>query len=85
MTQTSDQFCQSLEELLSRASSLGFVAVDINSGQLHRRVGGYPGQDHRMPACCEVMYKHMQPGDEIVSQPESGKGASVVVRYKLPR
>lgn len=85
MAQNSEQFREALRDLLAKAESFSFVAVDINSGQLHRKVGGYPGQSHRMPVCCEVMYNHMKPGDEIVSQPESGKGASVVVRYKLPR
>jgi 5-methylcytosine-specific restriction protein A len=64
---------------------MGLVAIDVNSGNLHRRVGGYPGSDHRMPMCCEAMYSAMNDGDSIVSQPESGKGASVIVRYKLPR
>lgn len=85
MTASSDDFRDALRELLAKAESLGFVAVEVNSGNLHRKVGGYPGNDHRMPICCEVMYNVMTPSDEIVSQPESGKGASVVVRYKLPR
>lgn len=85
MTPSSENFRDVLQDLLSKAESLGFVAVEINSGNLHRKVGGYPGADHRMPICCEVIYNAMAPGDEVVSQPESGKGASVVVRYKLPR
>ena len=31
--------------------------VEINSGELHRAVGGYPGADHRMPMCCDAMYE----------------------------
>lgn len=85
MTASSSEFRDSLQSLLETAEGLGFVAVDVNSGNLHRKVGGYPGQDHRMPICCDVMYNAMGTGDEIVAQPESGKGASVVVRYKLPR
>ena len=85
MSANTQQFRDALLELLQKAETLGFVAADVNSGQLHRRVGGYPGQDHKMPICCEVMYSEMNPSDEIVAQPDSGKGASVVVRYKLPR
>lgn len=80
-----EEFRMALCEVLAKADEFGFVAVDVNSGNLHRRVGGYPGQDHRMPICCDVMYAEMKTEDSIVSQPESGKGASVVVRYKLPR
>lgn len=85
MTYGPEEFQKALQDLLRKAEDLGFVAVEVNSGDLHRKVGGYPGQDHRMTMCCEVMYKSMAPGDEIIYQPESGKGASVVVRYKLPR
>jgi 5-methylcytosine-specific restriction protein A len=78
-------FRKALGDLLAKAEELGFVAVEINSGNLHRLVGGYPGPDHRMSICCEVMYREMKIDDTIIAQPESGKGASVVVRYSLPR
>lgn len=60
--------------------------VDINSGKLHRYVGGYPGTNHRMPLCCEVMYQFQKDGDEIIAdETQKGHGASVTIRYKLPR
>jgi len=80
-----DNFRSVLRNLLKEAEQLGFVAVEINSGNLHRRVGGYPSQNHRMPVCCAVMYAEMQDGDTIVSKPNSGKGASVKIRYVIPR
>jgi len=82
---STEEFRTALCEVLTKADEFGFVAVEVNSGNLHRRVGCYPGQDHRMPICCDVMYAEMKTDDSIISQPESGKGASVVVRYKLPR
>jgi 5-methylcytosine-specific restriction protein A len=85
MNLTADDFRTVLHDLLEEAEQLGFVAVDINSGNLHRRVGGYPSQNHRMPVCCEVMYAEMKSIDTIVSQPNSSTGASVRVRYVLPR
>jgi len=84
MPNTTD-FERELDEILRAAEDLGLVAVEVKAGNLHKRVGGYPGADHRMPICCDVMYKKMGVGDSIISQPESGKGASVVVRYKLPQ
>jgi len=85
MAPKADDFRAELRRLLKKAEDLGFVAVDINSGNLHRMVGGYPGPDHRMPTCCDVMYSEMSAKDERVSQTESTLGASVVVRYYLPR
>ena len=82
---STEDFRTTLRDVLTKADEYGFVAVDVNSGNLHRRVGDYPGNDHRMPMCCEAMYSEMKVKDSIISQPESGQGASVVVRYKLPR
>jgi hypothetical protein len=80
MAADTQTFRQELHSILKQAETLGLVAVDVNSGSLHRRVGGYAGTDHRMPMCCEAMYGAMRPGDEVVEQVSSGKGASVVVR-----
>lgn len=38
-----------------------------------------------MPSCCAVMHDELRVGDQIIAQPSSGKGASLVVRYLLPR
>ncbi len=80
-----DEFRSELKAQLSHAEKRGVPSVDINSGEPHRKVGGYPGPDHRMPMCCEAMYGEQKPGDEIVSSPPKGKGASLTIRYKLPR
>ncbi len=85
MAASSEDFRTELRGILKKAEELGLVAADVNSGNLHRRVGDYPGSDHRMPICCEVMYSEMSVSDSVISKPESGKGASVVVRYALPR
>lgn len=85
MTANSVDFRTELQSVLAKAEGLGFVSVELSSGNLHRRVGGYPSRDHRMPICCEVMYSEMNPNDTIISKPNSGKGATVVIRYGLPR
>jgi len=59
--------------------------VDVVSGELHGLVGGYPGKNHRMPVCCDVMRKAMQPGDSVRTSPLKGKGATLTIRYILPR
>jgi hypothetical protein len=85
MAQNSDSFRNELRSIMKKAESLGLVAIDVKSGNIHRRVGGYPGTDHRMPVCCEVMYSEMKDGDTVVAKTDSGHGASIVVRYGLPR
>lgn len=82
---TLDEFRAELVAQIRRAEKAGAPHVEINSGELHRKVGGYPGPDHRMPMCCDAMYEHQRIGDEIISQPPKRKGASLTIRYKLPR
>jgi 5-methylcytosine-specific restriction protein A len=85
MPRTAAQFRARLDKLLSSGSRLGFVAVEVNAGKLHRMVGGYPGPAHNMPMCCDVMRQRMTSSDTIVTQPPRGNGASLTVRYRLPR
>jgi hypothetical protein len=80
-----DDFRRELKAQINRAQRAERPHVEINSGELHRKVGGYPGPDHRMPMCCDAMYEIQQPDDVIVSQPPEGKGANLTIRYKLPR
>ena len=82
---TTEDFKAELEAELIRAEKRGAPSVEINSGELHRAVGGYPSPDHRMPACCGAMYAEQRSTDHILSRPEQGKGASLTIRYKLPR
>lgn len=82
---TKEDFENKLLEMLREAQEKGQSYVDITSGDLHRAVGGYPGHDHRMPLCCHIMKKLMMGKDQIIHQPPSGMGATLVVRYYLPR
>lgn len=85
MAATAQQFRTELSRLLKAASARGFSAVELTAGALHRRVGGYPGQGHRMPVCCDVMRADMGPDDVIVEEPPQGKGASLKVRFQPSR
>jgi hypothetical protein len=84
---TADDFRNELYRLMLEAMKAGQAFAEINAGELHRRVGDYPGRDHRMPVCCEVMRGALalDAGDVILEQPPSGQGASLTVRYVLPR
>ncbi len=74
---------------MERARRQGAPHIEINAGELHRAAGGYPpapGQHHAMPTCCNVMWaEHRKGNAEIISSPESGRGASLTIRYRLPR
>lgn len=60
--------------------------LDVNSKDLHLLVGGYP-KVNRLPVCCSVMRRLMQPGDVILDENdnEKGQGARLTIRYFLPR
>lgn len=85
MPPTAQDFQNKLKNIFTSAQSQGKPFVDVKSGDLHRRVGGYPGHNHRMPVCCDVMRRNMKPRDQILQEPPSGQGATIVIHYKLPR
>lgn len=72
-------------EAFRRATSLGGKFAEVNAGILHRKVGDSPGRNHCMPVVCDVVYRAMQEGDEILSRPPKGRGATLTIRYRLPR
>lgn len=72
---TRTDFERALTEMWVRAAADGKSFVDIDAGTLHRMVGGYPGRDHRMRACCAMMRRAMRAGDQIESAPSKGDGA----------
>lgn len=80
---TADDFRKELNAQMRRAKSRGAASIEINSGELHRAVGGYPGTGHSMPNCCQVMRAAMRSADTIVSEPPKGNGASLTIRYEL--
>ena len=81
----SDAFEDKLREIFNNAKLEGKDFVIVNAEELHREVGGYRGRNHRMPTCNWVMRKHISLGDLIISEPEKGYGASLTIKYKLPR
>lgn len=82
---TAEQFREELLTVFARAQAQSLPAVEVEARSLHGSVGNYPGPDHRMPTCCDVMRQAMQPGDEVLAEPPKGRGASLKIRYRLPR
>ncbi len=77
-----DDFQRELDRMLLAA---GGGSVEITAGELHRRVGGYPGPNHQMPTCCRVMYRNVQGQDQIIARPPKGMGASLRIEYRRCR
>jgi 5-methylcytosine-specific restriction protein A len=82
---TKEDFEIVLQSRIQRAKEQGKRSLGVRSGDLHREVGGYPGSNHRMPLCCAVMREAMREGDAVESSPESGQGASLLIRYCIGR
>lgn len=82
---TTEDFANAIHARLRQAELRGQDHLDINSGDLHRSLGGYPGPQAAMPSCCNAMYAEQRATDRIIDQPPKGKGASLTIRYKLPR
>jgi hypothetical protein len=82
---TAATFRDALRQLLAEAASRGMAHADIQAGRFHRWVGGYPGPSHSMPVCCDVMWAAKRVGDTVVAQPPKRRGASLTIRYRLPR
>ena len=82
---TADDFRREIVRRFGKAEKAGKRFVDILSGEIHRDVGGYPGRSHKMPNCCQVMWGLFAEGDEVLYSPPSRQGASLEIRYRLPR
>ncbi len=85
MPPTANDFQKELDSIFAFAEAKRLTAIVIKSGDLHQLVGDYPGTDHRMPICCNVMRKNMRSGDQVLSEPPSGEGATLTIKYEFPR
>jgi 5-methylcytosine-specific restriction protein A len=81
-------FQKEINRILLTEQQAGAKHVDVVSGDVHRAVGGYPppkGKNHHMPLCCDVMREMMRDGDVVLQSPRKGQGATLTIRYRLPR
>ena len=71
---TAEVFRKELLGMFARATQNGSSYIDVNAGQLHTRVGGYPSTNNRMPVCCNVMMREMNVRDVVLHAPPKGAG-----------
>ena len=79
---TSDDFRKEVRAQISRAIHQGRPHIEINAGEVHRKLGG----PDRMPILCNIMRQEARYGrSENIFVPEHGDGASLTIRYYFPR
>ena len=76
-TLAKDDFRAEIRSQIRRAEASGAAHIEINSGEVHRKLGGYPGTNHRMPVCCDAMYEERRNSDPVIAAPAKRKGASL--------
>jgi hypothetical protein len=74
-----DHFREELQAQMGRATKAGFLDILVNSAELNRSVGGYPGSTSEMATCCDAMQAEMKLGDTLVLDRNTGPG--MTVRY----
>lgn len=80
-----NDFIYLIQELKNEYRAKGVESIEILVSDLHRKLGHYPGSNHRMPSCCNAMYDSMvsHKGDLIVTKPLKLRGGSLKIRYFL--
>ncbi len=82
---TMDDFRSFIAAAFSDAKNAGQTSITLKSGDVHRQLGGYPSSNHQMPSCCNAMIEATKAGDDILHQPPKGKGATLTIKYRIPR
>lgn len=59
---TKDEFTTELRARFRRAQERDAEFIDINSGELHRALGGHPAAKHQMPSCCKPRTRDLVQG-----------------------
>ena len=89
MPPNTHDFLIELDAQINRSVEQGRSHVEVNAGEFHRCLGGYPpaeGENHAMPNCCNAMLQEYdETTDEIICSPPSRQGASLTIRYQVPR
>jgi hypothetical protein len=76
---------------MARASKQGRPHIEVNAGEFHRQLGGYPPkrgkpQTNQMPMVCGAMHQELARGDaQIIHATASGQAPALTIRYSLPR
>ena len=84
---SADDFATALRGRFREAGSVGRRWMYVTASDLHREVGGDPAGDGggRMRLCVSAMRGAMRDGDSVLCEAPDGDGATLTIRYLLPR
>ncbi|MDB5505220.1 MAG: hypothetical protein JWR89_5122 [Tardiphaga sp.] len=75
-----DHFQHELHKQFYQASKRGDKSIVITAADLSLAVGAKPGF---MESCFEALQTEIKPGDDVLIEPNGGKG--LAIRFTLPR
>lgn len=75
-----DHYAHELHKQLQQASELGAKSIVITAAELSLAVGDKSGF---MEFCFEALQTEIKPGDDVLVEPNGGKG--LAIRFALPR
>ena len=84
---SADDFPTALQGRFREASGVGRRWMYVTASDLHREVEGHStsaGED-RMRLCVDAMRDAMRDGDTVLCEAPGGDGATLTIRYLLPR
>jgi hypothetical protein len=83
---TKAEFLAEIRSQMREAELRGDQYLLLNAGEIHRKLGGYPSVNHQIKPCCDALYDEAKLGRaKVVAAPKRGYGASLTIRYVLPR
>ncbi|HJK67467.1 MAG TPA: hypothetical protein O0Y13_00125, partial [Methanocorpusculum sp.] len=78
---TAADFYHALYRRFDAAAAAGEPDLVVSAGDLHKSLKA----SNRLSLCCNCMYDTQNIGDSIVNVPSGGVGATLSIRYVLPR
>lgn len=84
---TLDDFASALLGRFREARAVGRRWMYVTAIDVHREVAGPAAGDagDLMPLCCGAMRAAMRDGDTVLCESPGGDGATLTIRYLLPR
>lgn len=70
-----------LYDIFRQALNKKKLFLEVNSCELHLKVGGYPSTDHRIQLCIEVLRENDEPDPYRSTRPPDPKDGVITVRY----
>ena len=84
-TATTSDFETVLVDMFAKANAEGEAFLDVTAKSLCKLVSGPDSSAKGMAVCCRLMRRMMIPGDNELSTSYGRNGATLLIRFRLPR